>query len=58
MEVGEVNEILILFRFKNSVWNKIKRYESKQVIEEGVTRKKDENKVEIMLLTLQNFLNF
>jgi hypothetical protein len=32
-------------------------YESNQVKEEGVTRKKDENKVEKMLLTLQHFLN-
>jgi hypothetical protein len=57
MKVGEVNEILTIFCFKNSVWNKIKIYKSQQVKEEGITRKM-KNKVEKMLLTLQHFLNF
>jgi hypothetical protein len=33
-------------------------YESKQVNEEGITRKIDENRDEKMLLTLQLVLNF
>jgi len=33
-------------------------YESKQVNEEGITRQKDENRNEKILLTLQHVLNF
>jgi hypothetical protein len=58
MKAGEVNEILTINCFKNSVRNNIKMYESKQVNEEGITRKKDENRDEKMLLTLQHVLNF
>jgi hypothetical protein len=58
MRTGEVNEILTINCFKNSVWNNIKIYESKQVNEEGITRKKDENRNEKMLLTLGHVLKF
>jgi len=44
--------------FKNSAWNNIKTYESKQVNEEGITRNKDENRDEKILLTLGHVLNF
>jgi hypothetical protein len=55
--VGEVNEILTINCFKNSVWKNIKMYESKQVNEEGITRKKDENR-DKRNVTLQHVLNF
>jgi len=58
MGAGEVNEILTINCFKNSVQNNIEMYESKQVNEEEITWKKDENRDEKMLLTLQQVLNF